>query len=132
MSEWFKELVLKTSDTVRYREFESHTLRQKQGHPFGWSCFWLQEMEIRKILCGAGERRWRRLDGAKPLFLCTAKMHTNLTLSANKKATHLGGFLLHEKGYLRFLGGVGFRLFWGLADLPWGFAAFAGGLGGSL
>ena len=29
MSERFKELVLKTSDTATYREFESHTLRQK-------------------------------------------------------------------------------------------------------
>ena len=27
MSEWFKELVLKTSDTERYRGFESHLLR---------------------------------------------------------------------------------------------------------
>ena len=28
LSERFKELVLKTSDTAMYREFESHTLRQ--------------------------------------------------------------------------------------------------------
>ncbi len=28
VSEWFKELVLKTSDTARYRGFESHPLRQ--------------------------------------------------------------------------------------------------------
>ena len=27
MSEWFKELALKTSDTERYRGFESHLLR---------------------------------------------------------------------------------------------------------
>ena len=27
VSEWFKELVLKTSDTERYRGFESHLLR---------------------------------------------------------------------------------------------------------
>ena len=31
LSERFKELVLKTSDTERYREFESHTLRQKKA-----------------------------------------------------------------------------------------------------
>ena len=31
MSERFKELVLKTSDTERYREFESHTLRQEKS-----------------------------------------------------------------------------------------------------
>ena len=30
LSERFKELVLKTSDTAMYREFESHTLRQKK------------------------------------------------------------------------------------------------------
>lgn len=29
MSEWFKELVLKTSDFERGRGFESHPLRQK-------------------------------------------------------------------------------------------------------
>ena len=28
VSEWFKELVLKTSDSVRGRGFESHSLRQ--------------------------------------------------------------------------------------------------------
>ena len=28
MSEWFMELVLKTSDTERYRRFESYSLRQ--------------------------------------------------------------------------------------------------------
>ena len=28
MSEWFKELVLKTSDALRHRGFESHPLRQ--------------------------------------------------------------------------------------------------------
>ena len=28
VSEWFKELVLKTSDTATYRGFESHPLRQ--------------------------------------------------------------------------------------------------------
>ena len=28
MSEWFKELVLKTSDSERNRGFESHSLRQ--------------------------------------------------------------------------------------------------------
>ena len=33
LSERFKELVLKTSDTERYREFESHTLRQKSTLP---------------------------------------------------------------------------------------------------
>ena len=31
MSEWFMELVLKTSDTERYRRFESYSLR----HYFG-------------------------------------------------------------------------------------------------
>ena len=30
MSEWFKELVLKTSDSVRSRGFESHSLRLGQ------------------------------------------------------------------------------------------------------
>ena len=30
MSEWFKELVLKTSDSARGRGFESHLLRSKQ------------------------------------------------------------------------------------------------------
>ena len=29
MSEWFMELVLKTSDTARYRRFESYSLRHK-------------------------------------------------------------------------------------------------------
>ena len=32
LSEWFKELVLKTSDTATYRGFESHTLRQKSSY----------------------------------------------------------------------------------------------------
>lgn len=31
MSEWFMELVLKTSDTERYRRFESYSLRQIFG-----------------------------------------------------------------------------------------------------
>ena len=31
MSERFKELVLKTSDTERYRGFESYSLRQRSG-----------------------------------------------------------------------------------------------------
>ena len=31
VSEWFKELVLKTSDSVRGRGFESHPLRQRSG-----------------------------------------------------------------------------------------------------
>ena len=31
MSEWFKELVLKTSDSVRGRGFESHLLRSFYG-----------------------------------------------------------------------------------------------------
>ncbi len=31
MSEWFMELVLKTSDTARYRRFESYSLRQLFG-----------------------------------------------------------------------------------------------------
>ena len=35
MSERFKELVLKTSDTATYRGFESHSLRQSLGR----SCF---------------------------------------------------------------------------------------------
>ena len=30
MSEWFKELVLKTSDSERNRGFESHLLRQRR------------------------------------------------------------------------------------------------------
>ena len=33
MSEWFKELVLKTSDSARNRGFESHSLRQKEPQP---------------------------------------------------------------------------------------------------
>ena len=33
LSERFKELVLKTSDGATHREFESHTLRQKNTHP---------------------------------------------------------------------------------------------------
>ncbi len=31
MSEWFKELVLKTSDSARNRGFESHSLRHKNA-----------------------------------------------------------------------------------------------------
>ena len=31
VSEWFKELVLKTSDTARYRGFESHLLRHNRN-----------------------------------------------------------------------------------------------------
>ena len=31
VSEWFKELVLKTSDSERGRGFESHPLRQRSG-----------------------------------------------------------------------------------------------------
>ena len=31
VSEWFKELVLKTSDIARYRGFESHLLRHTCG-----------------------------------------------------------------------------------------------------
>ena len=33
LSEWLKEPVLKTGDSARNREFESHTLRQKERHP---------------------------------------------------------------------------------------------------
>ena len=35
LSEWFKELVLKTSDSARNLGFESLTLRQKEDHPLG-------------------------------------------------------------------------------------------------
>ena len=34
VSEWFKELVLKTSDPARDRGFESHPLRQHKLHIF--------------------------------------------------------------------------------------------------
>ena len=35
VSEWFKELVLKTSDLARDRGFESHPLRHKQDRADG-------------------------------------------------------------------------------------------------
>ena len=43
MSEWFKELVLKTSDPARDRGFESHSLRHilisyNLDRSFPWSC----------------------------------------------------------------------------------------------
>ena len=42
MSEWFKELVLKTSDPARDRGFESHSLRhiliEQFERTFPWSC----------------------------------------------------------------------------------------------
>ena len=42
MSERFKELVLKTSDTATYRGFESHSLRQKEIPSLvGGISFWL-------------------------------------------------------------------------------------------
>ena len=36
VSEWFKELVLKTSDSARGRGFESHPLRQRDGEMAEW------------------------------------------------------------------------------------------------
>ena len=43
VSEWFKELVLKTSDPARDRGFESHSLRhldliEHLDRTFQWSC----------------------------------------------------------------------------------------------
>ncbi len=65
LSERFKEPVLKTGDGETHREFESHTLRQKMPNPvWGWVFF--NGEEIRKVKCGADERRRRRLDGAEP------------------------------------------------------------------
>ena len=39
VSERFKELVLKTSDSERGRGFESHLLRHPKNHPNGWFFF---------------------------------------------------------------------------------------------
>ncbi len=44
LSERFKELVLKTSDSERNLGFESLTLRQQKRHPSGWRfCFPLED-----------------------------------------------------------------------------------------
>ena len=39
LSERFKEPVLKTGDGETHREFESHTLRQKEPTLIGWALF---------------------------------------------------------------------------------------------
>ena len=39
MSEWFKELVLKTSDSARGRGFESHPLRHNLESPLGYDIY---------------------------------------------------------------------------------------------
>ena len=39
VSEWFKELVLKTSDSARGRGFESHRQRQITKSAFGGCCY---------------------------------------------------------------------------------------------
>ena len=39
MSEWFKELVLKTSDSARGRGFESHPLRHNLESPLGYDMY---------------------------------------------------------------------------------------------
>ena len=48
LSEWIKELVLKTSDSERNLGFESLTLRQKGNPPNGVDFLFLLELGIRK------------------------------------------------------------------------------------
>ena len=85
LSEWFKELVLKTSDGATHREFESHTLRQETTPSIKDGVVSLPEFkwEIRMTKCNSpGDCCSRRLDGAKPLFSAKAENAMNLTLSA--------------------------------------------------
>ena len=60
MSEWFKELVLKTSDSARNRGFESHSLRQETAlPPRGGALFFLcGRVWMRTHLC---EANWVRM-----------------------------------------------------------------------
>ncbi len=80
LSERFKEPVLKTGDGATHREFESHTLRQKERHPPGFRFFWrCRELRFEgsNATC-----RWHVAcpgsTGATHSFLPVAKMQTNL------------------------------------------------------
>ena len=64
MSEWFKELVLKTSDSERDRGFESHLLRQNNKEPLGSLLFfaWRSGMRTRegaRVRWTLAGRAWR-------------------------------------------------------------------------
>jgi len=65
------------------------------------SAFLFEQMEIRKIKCGADERRHRRLDGGDPLFSPKVKMQTNLQ-RVTKKADTPSGYLLFYLNRWRF------------------------------
>ncbi len=84
MSERFKELVLKTSDTERYRGFESHSLRQSKNHP----------LRVVFPLMGFGIRRGRpcHKQGKKVSGGHFLSPGENPTLSAKAKTTHCGWF----------------------------------------
>ena len=78
MSEWFKELVLKTSDSARNRGFESHPLRQYFYHS--------QLAEIPKWWRGSPAKGVGRETGARVQIPLSAP---NLFW---KKQCHFGGF----------------------------------------
>ena len=74
LSERFKELVLKTSDSERNLGFESLTLRQKYSPPFGWGVF-LLELGIRKA--GPTEGGVKKCPG--DTFLGRGRVHRRKT-----------------------------------------------------
>jgi len=66
---------------------------KQKDHPMGGLLFGNEE--IRKIKCGADERRRRGLDRAEHLFSPSAKMQTNLlkSMPCKQKDHPLGGLL---------------------------------------
>ena len=66
---------MKTSDGATHREFESHTLRQKEDHPPGGPLFGIRGWGFEHLnaarVSAAG-------DGAKQSFSPQEKMETNL------------------------------------------------------
>ena len=68
MSEWFMELVLKTSDAARHRGFESLSLRQKITNTFLIYASWRSTQEVVRgsPAKGVGWGDWR--EGSNPSF----------------------------------------------------------------
>ena len=77
MSEWFKELVLKTSDSARNRGFESHSLRQRKRAP-DWESFFRWWSAVGSIGAHTGGRRKKRRPiSSKPLCHASSQSRTN-------------------------------------------------------
>ena len=99
MSEWFKELVLKTSDSARNRGFESHSLRQKEAPPIFVGCFFLPEWVNEPTFASRRRGRigfayWRR-DGRRSRATCEERLAARRADTRTVTLFYRGSFTDH-------------------------------------